>query len=55
MFWATVEGATKYGDDFTRPVYVAVYENGGRGIPSSCSGVALYTILKAFVIFGNLK
>ena len=55
MFWATVEGATEYGDDRTRPAYAAAYENGGRGTLSSCSGVALHTTSKALAIFGSLK
>ena len=55
LFWATVEGATDYGDDPTRPAYAAAYENDGRGTPSSCFGVTLRTILKALIIFGSPK
>lgn len=55
LFWATVEGAIEYGDVLTRPAYAAAYENGGKGTPSLCSGVALYTTSKALVIFGSLK
>ena len=42
LFWATVEGATKYGDDRTRPVYVAAYENGGRGTVTDYQYYAKY-------------
>jgi len=38
-----------------RPVYVAVYESGGRGTPSLCFGAALRTTLKALAIFGSPK
>ena len=47
--------ATEYGDAHMRPAYAAAYESGGRGTLGSCFGVALYTTLKALVIFRNLK
>ena len=31
LFWATAEGATKYGNNPMRPVYTAVYKSSGRG------------------------
>ena len=55
LFWATVEGAIKYGDDQIRPAYVAAYKSGGRGTPSSYFGVALHTTLKALAISRSPK
>ena len=55
LFWAIVEGATEYDNDFIRPVYAAAYKNNKKGTLNSCFGVALYMISKAFVIFGSPK
>ena len=45
----------EYGDDRTRPAYVAAYENGRRGTPSLCFGITLYITLKVLVIFRSLR